>query len=540
MNARADASELSDVALAAVSVSDGVARARDEGRRRLAASGRGVGFEKTAELLVNLRRYAEAAELYREAARSSKEAAALGAKAELAARISSAPPAADPKDAEAALRAFLYHVLAPKRPVPEALKPFAARALHSLLPEVVDVLRGVAASSGFASREVARDVTTFSAQWFAQGTPETGIRLRGAGSGLGARDNWIVKEDGRLRVLSVGIPDPLCRHAESLIAKGDLPAARSWIQRALEMEPEESREGPPLDRPVTRWFDPTSEDASEVLLAALACQQTNLLDEGAVAKLRRLAAERPEDDRRSALLAKAELGAGNAAGALQAARALHQGNPESETAVALLLLALQEKGLRDEAIRTAQAQVERKPQQIDVRRVLAELRARGGDFEGAAREEEELLGLPRSNAIDVNNAAWYRMVAGRLDERTLSLAQQAVDGTGRLEASSLNTLGTVYAEMGRAAEARAVVLEAMDRAESAEPDPSDWYVVGRLLEGFGLTVDAREAYRRTMTVEPAGPQHRGRKAEREGKERAGSPAWLAARRLAELGKEPGR
>lgn len=534
VNARADSSELSDVALAAVAAGDGAARAREEGRRRLAAAGRGAGFEKAAELLVTLRRYAEAAELYREAARSGKEAAALGAKAELAARISGTPPAADPKDAEAALRALLYNVLSPRKPDPETLKPFAARALHPLLHDLVDVLRGVAASSGFASREVARDVTTYSAQWFAEGTPEAGVRLRGAGGGSGGRDNWVVKEDGRLRVLSIGIPDPLCRHAESLAAKGDLPGARVWLQRALEMEPEESREGPSLDRPVNRWFDASSEDAAEVLLSAFACQQMNLLGDDAIASLRRLAAERPEDDRRSALLAKAELEAGDPARALQTARALYQKNPESETAATLLLIALKEKGLRDEAIRTAQAQLERRPRQIDVRRVLAELRAGGGDFEGAAREGEELLGLPRSNAIDVNNAAWHRMVAGRLDERTLSLAQRAVDGTGRLEASTLNTLGTVYAEMGRAAEARAVVLEAMDRAESAEPDPSDWYVVGRILEGFGLTVDAREAYRKTMAVKSPEARKKGRTAEDNGKERPGSPAWLAARRLGGL------
>jgi len=538
VNARADAAELSDLGLAAVAVSDGAVRAREEGRRRLAASARGAGFEKTAELLVNLRRYAEAAELYREAARSSKEAAALGAKAELAARIPAAPPSADPKDAEAALRVFLYNVFAPQKPDPETLRPFAAQALHPFLPELVDALRAFASSSGIASREVARDLTTFSAQWFAQGTPEAGIRLRGAGNGSGARDNWIVEENGRLRVLSIGIPDPLCRHAESLIAKGDLPGARNWLRRALEMEPEESREGPPLDRPVTRWFDASSEDASEVLLAAFACQQPNLFDDGALASLRRLAAERPEDDRRSALLARAELEAGDVARALPAARALHERNPESETAAALLLLSLQENGLRDDAIGTAQAHLERKPSQIDVRRILSGLRARAGDFDGAAREGEELLGLPRSNAIDVNNAAWHRMVAGRLDERTLSLAQSAVDGTGRMEASTLNTLGTVYAEMGRASEARAVVLEAMDRTESAEPDPSDWYIVGRLLEGFGLISDAREAYRKALVVPSPGASKPRRRAERDARDLPGSPPWLATRRLAAMGEAP--
>jgi len=300
------------------------------------------------------------------------------------------------------------------------------------------------------------------------------------------------------------------------------------------MEPEEAREGPPLDRLVTRWFDAENEDASEVLLAACACQQQDLLDDGTLAKLRRLAAEQPEDDRRSALLARAELEAGDAARALPAARALYQRNPESETAATLLLLSLLQNGLRDEAIRTAQAHLERKPQQIEVRRILSELRARAGDFEGAAREGEELLGLPRSNAMDVNNAAWHRMVAGRLDERTLSLAQQAVDGTGRMEASTLNTLGTVYAEMGRAAEARAVVLEAMDRAESAEPDPSDWYIVGRLLESFGLTVDARQAYEKTIAVKPGNRPAKGLRARLEGTADLGSPAWLAARRLGAL------
>ncbi len=539
VNGRSDSSSLYDLALVALAVSDGAQRAREEGRRRLAASDRGAGFEKSAELLVSLRRYAEASELYREAARSSEKAAAFGARADLSARISRVPPAVDANDAESVLRAFLYNVLAPLKPSPDELRPFATKALRPQLPDLVGALRGVAASPGYSSREVARDITTFSPQWFSQGTPEAGIRMRVIGEGPSGRDTWIVREEGRLRVLSVGMSDPLCRHAESLLGKNDLVGARSWLQRALEMEPEESREGPPLDRPVTRWFDATSEDASELLLSAVACQQTNLLDEDTLEKLGRLAAERPEDDRRGALLAKAELATGDADRALELARALHRRNPDSETAATLLLLALQANDLSPEAIRTAKAHLDRKPQQLDVRRVLSELRARAGDFEGAAREAEELLSLPRSNAIDLNNAAWHRMVAGMLDEKTLSLAQRAVDGTAGLEASALNTLGTVYAEVGRPAEARAVVNRAMDLAESGEPDPSDWYVVGRLLESFGLIDDARDAYRKTLAVTPSSlPKHR-RKGGRDEKDVTGSPAWLATRRLGDMGKTPG-
>ncbi len=539
VNGRSDASSLNDLALAALAVRDGVERAREEGRRRLAASDRGVAFEKSAELLVSLRRYAEAAELYREAARSSQNAAVLGARADLSARISPVPPAADAKDAETVLRTFLYHALAPEKPAPEELHPFAAQALRPFLPEVVDALRGAVASAGYTSREVARDVTTFSPEWFSQGTPETGIRMRRAGMERNARDTWLASEGGELRVLSVGIPDPLCRQAEFLLGRGDLAGARSWLQRALEMEPEESREGPPLDRPVTRWFDATSEDSAELALSAFACQQMSPLGKDALEKLGRLAAERPEDDRRSALLAKAELATGDAARVLELARALHRKNPDSETAATLLLLALRANELSPEAIRTAREQLDRKPQQLDVRRVLSELRARAGDFDGAAREAEELLSLPRTNAIDLNNAAWYRMVAGRLDEKTLSLAQRAVDGTAGLDASTLNTLGTVYAEVGRPAEARAVVNKAMDLAESGEPDPSDWYIVGRLLESFGLVGDAREAYRKALAVKPSSTSKQRRIGDREGKDVPGSPAWLATRRLGSLGEAPG-
>lgn len=337
-----------------------------------------------------------------------------------------------------------------------------------------------------------------------------------------------------MRVLSIGMPDPLCRHAEALLGKGDEAGARTWLQRAREMDLEETREGPPLDRPVTRWFDPTSEDRSELLLLAIACQQMDLLGDDALEKLGRLAAERPEDDRRKALLARAELAIGDAARALEIARELYRRNPDSETAATALLLALQENGRAAEAINIAQAHLERQPRQLDVRRVLSELRTRAGDFEGAAREGEELLGLARSNALDLNNAAWRRMVAGQLDEKTLSLAQRAVEGTGRLEASTLNTLGTVYAEMGRPSEARAVVLEAMDLAESAEPEPSDWYIVGRLLESFGLIGDAREAYRKAVVVPSPSASKPRRSAGREAPDLPGTPSWLATRRLRAL------
>src|SRR5207237_9804113 len=99
--------------------------------------------------------------------------------------------------------------------------------------------------------------------------------------------------------------------------------------------------------------------------------------------------------------------------------------------------------------------------------------------------------------------AWAARLEGTVTEATLQDAQKATtNDRGRTDAS-LHTLATVYAEMGKPVEARDVLLQTFRARVTPEPEPHDWYVLGRIAEEYGAREAAIAAYLRTAAAENA-------------------------------------
>ena len=68
----------------------------------------------------------------------------------------------------------------------------------------------------------------------------------------------------------------------------------------------------------------------------------------------------------------------------------------------------------------------------------------------------------------------------------------------------LHTLASVLAEAGNATAAREIILRTLNAANREEPEPSDWYVLGRIAEEYGERAAALDAYRKVrLTPEDA-------------------------------------
>ena len=132
---------------------------------------------------------------------------------------------------------------------------------------------------------------------------------------------------------------------------------------------------------------------------------------------------------------------------------------------------------------------------------LVSLRTTAGDVTGALEAADKLMQRPAPSANDANTSAWARYVAGKVDEKALSLARQAVEGSRRSNPAILNTLAAICAELGRHEEAHSLVLRSMDLQGLDEPMPGDWLVVGRIRESFGLVDEAIDAYGRASKDE---------------------------------------
>jgi Flp pilus assembly protein TadD len=79
-------------------------------------------------------------------------------------------------------------------------------------------------------------------------------------------------------------------------------------------------------------------------------------------------------------------------------------------------------------------------------------------------------------------------------ETAIDWARRAVEGSGRRNYASLNTLAAVLAAAGRPSEAREVFLQALDVKETDDLGGADWAVHGLIAEKHGLLPAARDAY----------------------------------------------
>jgi tetratricopeptide (TPR) repeat protein len=152
-------------------------------------------------------------------------------------------------------------------------------------------------------------------------------------------------------------------------------------------------------------------------------------------------------------------------------------------------------------------------------RALSSNAAKAHDYATAAKYAEQLVDELSPTQNDYNNAAWFELFAGNVTH-AMENARRATAEESQTSAAALHTLATLYAETGKNIEARDALLRTLDKSRRDQPDSSDWYVLGRMAENYGVREAALAAYKRV-----------------DKKENDGASVWeLAQRRLAVMGK----
>lgn len=105
---------------------------------------------------------------------------------------------------------------------------------------------------------------------------------------------------------------------------------------------------------------------------------------------------------------------------------------------------------------------------------------------------------PRLDAADYNNLAWVSLFKPNgVTDQDLERGRRSVNMEPRNRAA-LHTLATLYAETGRYEDARKLLDQAMSLGYDMDPQSEDWYVLGRVAEGYGFREAALKAYDRVM------------------------------------------
>jgi transglutaminase-like putative cysteine protease/tetratricopeptide (TPR) repeat protein len=479
----------------AVAVEKGPAAALERAARVDQTSARRQALIDTADRLIRLRRYADAAALLREAAAGATNAAALRNRVESLSRLGHYEDA----QMDASLPAGVALLWLRSVALGESDEKVGALLAGSPAPEALAALR----TDWTEQRrlldlpvEAFADFTLTGLQASVEGDPR-GWRVRLQGPASPMRIFYLVQRPEGPRILCASFA--LCWLGEEALRRlddGDAEAARrvlDWAREQVNGDADDPLGGHPLAR---FWTQGDPADPVRMRLAAAAALATRKATaESALAVLgpARLAAT--SDGERSRLdhaMVFANLALERPAEVLR----ILEGRPVAgpPRAFGLRVGALSTLKRWADMRRLAEERLAALPGDTDALRAVVTAQSGLGDFKAVDETCAQLLETSRVLSGDYNNCAWNALVSGSDRQLALDRARRAVERSERRAASQLHTLAALYAESGQPAEAREIILEAMSASTTAEPKSEDYYVLGLIAEAYGETGAARAAY----------------------------------------------
>jgi tetratricopeptide (TPR) repeat protein len=119
-----------------------------------------------------------------------------------------------------------------------------------------------------------------------------------------------------------------------------------------------------------------------------------------------------------------------------------------------------------------------------------------GEVRKAISERARLIDLGKATVNDYNSLSWEELFDANVTPKGLEYGQQGNLLSNGNDAPVLHTLAAVYAEVGKIAEAREMILKAMDSWGLDEPNSTCWYIFGRIAEQYGMNDDAMAAFKK--------------------------------------------
>jgi Tfp pilus assembly protein PilF len=480
--------------VAAAAAEGGVDAALREAATLTDSERRRSAVEAAAGQLLRLRMYPAGVALLGEAAKGAANPAQIRAQADAlrATKRWDELPLSD-RDPAGVVRRFLAGMMTMRdAQLPELRTMFAKGTIlnggsDSAIKEAFHNARGALRRSGM-SPDVVADTALGVSDLVKDGDDALGWRVRvHARSGGTDEDYFLVRENGRLRILAtaptlsdVG-PEVLRR-----LDAGDTAGARRWLDWARD---EVDNDASPFS---LMWQRDHVADRDSMRWAASALMAEGPMAARGLPALAECADRAAPDTQRICRLAQV-LAWSTLKKPTEALKLVEKWD---DAPFALKLSLLWRAGRIGEARALAEARLTARPDDPLALRSMADLAASSSDWEQALARLRKLVDSGHAEAGDYNQIAWYALCAGRAGDEAIEWAKKAVSLRNRTDAPSLHTLASLYAETGKPADAREILLESMQAAGAAEPQPDDWYVLGRIAEQYGARDVAAGYYAR--------------------------------------------
>jgi tetratricopeptide (TPR) repeat protein len=473
--------------------------------------------------LMVLRYYPAAADLISAAAQGSPNAAQLRAQADMIRKATRYEDfKVDPNDAASLMKSVFLEIFTGTTSEDDLNKRYATADVAEIFAGKNMSKRRRAASNdesdvnALAAKrallkkdmqsKVIADLAISAFMFQKDGDENVGIRLRGRApgapnSGNGGKSEftaYVVRENGQYRFAATDdSPAEFGLRALRLAEKNEVPAARQWLDWARE-HVMGGGDDPVSSHPFAAlWTRGKEANADEVrLAAAVLLPDTKKSAELALPVLEAARATASPDVQwriDQAMLASYQV-LEQWSDALKVADRLIERFPDSGVAFQSAIGALSGLERYDELRNRATTRLEKIPGDMAALQVLGSEALRRGAYADAVKYYAQVLDRTNAGPGDYNDHAWASIFAKTGMETALEHAQQAA-AQAPSSYAILNTLATVYAEQGNSSEARDTLLKSLDQLESDELTPSDWYVVGRIAENYGILDAATEAYK---------------------------------------------
>jgi tetratricopeptide (TPR) repeat protein len=309
---------------------------------------------------------------------------------------------------------------------------------------------------------------------------------------------WVVRRGDTYKILGLRADVSTGAEALALAKKGDLDAARKWLDWVRE-EIVPSTNADVLATPLfsRMWIATDSPGKDQILIGAAGMIAGSRYGSEGVDLLRTLRDKARNDSQREAI--DQTIGAGLAAQQekveeqVSIAESLFKSHPTSAFAINMLGAALINAGNIDGALKLAASAT---PVDDAGFAAVARVRARAHQSRHAYLEAMEayrtLSNANKAMPIDWNNLAWLSLfVPGKIAPDVKS-AETSVRLTQERNLPSIHTLSAIQAEIGKLKEARAGLLRYLGTSDAI--NDSAWYVEGRIAESLGLKEAAMEIY----------------------------------------------
>ena len=362
--------------------------------------------------------------------------------------------------------------------------------------------------------EIIGDIILNNAQYSVEGDDKEGYRLTIQTPGAQGQEAFVVKENGSYKLLDYVVgsskpPEELGWQALELLKKKDLPGARKWLDWARELIHMSGNDDPLSVQPFPYfWTKGQQGDADAVRTAALVLIPSKDLkgdDLKALLQERDNAKTDQEKSRLDLVIALAYTKQRQWMELTPVATRLLQAYPDSITAFHFMTSAYANTSRLDDWDKLVQDRLAKHGDELDYTRSAAELARYRGDFVRSRQLIKDLIDRSKATENDLNSYAWDALfLLGDIGQDSIDAAERANQMSRDSDFSIMHTLACLYAHAGKAAQARELLLKAME-GNLEEPDSAVWLAYGQIAEEFGEPDAARTMYARVEKQEIESP-----------------------------------